>query len=82
MLTLIGKPDCHLCDEMAEVVRRVIGEGAELVKADVRDDPEWLRLYRYEIPVLLYDGREIARHRVGEPELREMLAGLGVAIRT
>lgn len=82
MLTILGKPGCHLCHEMADVVRRVIGEGAELEEADVRTNPEWLRLYRYEIPVLLWNGREIARHHVEEEQLRETLAGLGVAIRT
>jgi hypothetical protein len=76
-LTLIGKPDCHLCHEMASVVRKVIGPEVELVEADVRSDPEWLRLYRREIPVLLAgDGRELARHRVDEPAFREILAGL------
>ena len=75
-LTILGKPDCHLCHEMAEVVRRVVDGRAELVEADVRSDPEWHRLYRYEIPVLLCDGQEIARHRIGEQELREKLAPL------
>ena len=82
MLTIVGKPDCHLCHEMAEVVRRVIGDVIGLVEADVRENAEWHRLYRYEIPVLLWNGREIARHRVGEQQLRELLAGLGVVIRT
>lgn len=82
MLTLIGKPDCHLCHEMADVVRRVIGDGVGLDEADVRANPEWLRQYRYEIPVLLWNGTEIARHRVGEHELRARLADLGVATRT
>ena len=81
MLTLLGKPDCHLCHEMAAVVRRVLGDGALLEEADVRSNPEWDRLYRREIPVLLWDGREIARHRTDEAALRETLAGLGVPIR-
>ena len=73
---MLGKPDCHLCHEMADVVRRVIGPETTLVEADVRSDPEWLRHYRYEIPVLLCDGQEIARHRVSEDDLRAKLAAL------
>lgn len=81
-LTLVGKPDCHLCHVMADVVRRVIADGIPLREADVRENPEWHRLYRHDIPVLLWEGAEIARHRIGEQELREKLAGLGIATRT
>jgi hypothetical protein len=76
-LTLLGKPDCHLCHEMAEVVNRVIGARASLEEKDVRSDAEWQRLYRYEIPVLLWDGQEIVRHRVDDAELRRRLQQLG-----
>jgi hypothetical protein len=77
-LTLLGKSDCGLCHEMEEVVRRVVGDRVELRSADVRSDPEWLRRYRYEIPVLLWDGQEVARHRITDDELRERLTALGI----
>jgi glutaredoxin-like protein DUF836 len=77
-LTLLGQPGCHLCHEMRAVVERVVaGTGAALVEEDVRSDPGW-RPYRLEIPVLLLDGAEIARHRVGEEELRRLLADRGI----
>jgi len=79
-LVLLGTEQCKLCHEMAEVVRRVVGEAAELVETDVRSDPEWHRLYRYEIPVLMLEGREVVRHRVGDAELRERLQQLGLSI--
>jgi hypothetical protein len=63
---------------MADVVRRVIAPDTAFLEADVRSDPEWLRQYRYEIPVLLCDGREIARHRVTEADLRTRLIAAGV----
>jgi hypothetical protein len=75
-LTIVGKPDCHLCHEMADVVRRTTEGRIELVEADVRANPEWMRLYRYEIPVLLWNGQEIARHRISEDELRRKLVSL------
>jgi hypothetical protein len=75
-LTLLGQPGCHLCHEMRAVVEKVVaGTDAalvELVEEDVRSDPGW-RHYRLEIPVLLLDGAEIARHRVSEEELRRLL---------
>jgi len=77
-LTLLSKPGCHLCHEMREVVERVVGAAdVVLVEEDVRSDPGW-RHYRLEIPVLLFEGAEIARHRVGEEELRRLLAARGV----
>ena len=80
VLTLLGKPDCHLCHEMRAVVERVLaGRGIGLVWRDVRDDPEWKRRYLLVIPVLLWGDREVARHRVGEDELAARLAALGLA---
>lgn len=73
-LTLLSKPGCHLCHEMRAVVERAVaGSDLTLEEADVRSDPAW-REYLHEIPVLLLDGAEIARHRVGEEELRRLLA--------
>lgn len=77
-LTLLGQPGCHLCHQMRAVLERVLaGTGAMLVEEDVRSDPGWQR-YRLEIPVLLLDGHEVARHRVDEDELRRLLAARGV----
>ena len=77
-LTLLVQPGCHLCHEMRAVVERVVaGTDAALVEEDVRSDPGW-RHYRLEIPVLLLDGAEIARHRVSEEELRRLLAARGL----
>jgi glutaredoxin len=77
-LTLLSKPGCHLCHQMREVVEKVVAaSGVTLVEADVRRDPSW-RAYLLEIPVLLLDGAEIARHRVGEEDLRRRLAARGI----
>ena len=79
VLTVLGKPDCHLCHVMADVVRRAIaGLDATLVERDVRDDPKTYARYRYEIPVLLFGDTELARHRVDESDLRARLLSLGV----
>jgi glutaredoxin len=78
-LTLLGKPDCHLCHAMRAVVDAVLPEfGASLVEKDVRDDPETDRLYRLEIPVLLLGDREVARHHVSADALRRRLTELGL----
>jgi hypothetical protein len=75
---LVGKPDCHLCHVMEEVVSPVLAaRGIPLVVRDVRDDPDLLRRYRNDIPVLLAGDIELARHRVTRDELVARLAALG-----
>jgi hypothetical protein len=76
VLTLLGAPGCHLCHDMRDVVRVVAGAlGFALDERDVRERPEW-RDYRVEIPVLLADGREVARHRIDAAELERRLRAL------
>jgi hypothetical protein len=71
---LLGKPGCHLCEEMREVVLRVLGAGPlRLVEVDIRDHPDLEKRYVFEIPVLLFEDEEIVRYRVSEDELRRRL---------
>lgn len=79
LLTLLGKPGCHLCEEMREVIEEVLPRWqAVLAEEDVRADPERARRYVYEIPVLLLGAEELARHRLTAGELEQRLAEHGV----
>ena len=76
-LVLVGKPGCHLCERMREVAAPVAAEmGLALEEADIRSDPELDALYRFDIPVLLLGGREVARHRADPADLRRRLRDL------
>ncbi len=75
-LTLVGKPDCHLCHEMHAIVVAVVGADA-VAEADVRDDPALERRYVFEIPVLLWGEVEVARQRTTATDLRRRLHALG-----
>lgn len=77
-MTLVGKPDCHLCHVMEEVVAPVLAaQGIRLVVRDLREDADLLRRYRNDIPVLLEGDVELARHRVTRDDLVARLAALG-----
>ena len=77
-LTLIGKPDCHLCDDARAVIDSVIEgrEDVELEELSIHDDAELNEKYWDEIPVLLIDGRVHAIWRLDAQRLRAaLLAG-------
>jgi len=74
-LTIYSRPGCHLCDVMKEVVERVRQTiPITLEEIDISRDPELESRYGLEIPVLMIDGTKVAKYRIGEEELRRMLA--------
>ncbi len=74
-LTLYTRPGCKLCDEMKAVIRHVQGQvECDLAEVDISLDESLERRYRHHIPVLLADGVEVARTRIGLEELLETLA--------
>ncbi len=59
VLTLYGRPGCHLCDEARAVVARAAGRVAfELVEVDIERDDELFKRYLERIPVVAVDGEE------------------------
>jgi glutaredoxin len=77
-LTIYSKPGCRLCDEMKSLVHRVIAQPSnddaiELEEIDISSDNTLLDRYGLEIPVLLIDGKKVAKYRVSEAELIQML---------
>ena len=60
VVTLYGKPGCHLCDDARVVVERVRAEHPfELREVDISLDPQLNREYGERIPVLALDGEEL-----------------------
>ena len=61
-LTLIGKPECHLCEDARAVVDSVVEslEGTASVSVDelsILEDAELNAKYWDEIPVIMIEGR-------------------------
>jgi len=74
LVTLYGKPGCHLCDDAREVVERVRKQHPfELREVDISLDPVLFREYGERIPVLALDGEELFDHFVEEAVLVERL---------
>jgi glutaredoxin len=74
LITVYSKPDCHLCDEAVEVLRRLQGELAfELAELDITADEQLHRAYFERIPVVALDGEELCEYFVQEALVRERL---------
>ena len=70
LVTLYGKPGCHLCDDARDVVARVRTQHPfELREVDISLDPLLFREYGERIPVLELDGEELFEFHVDEAEL-------------
>lgn len=76
-LTLIGKPDCHLCDVAREIVETVVADLPEdsvvVEERSILDDPALYALWWEKIPVVLIDDRLHGHWRVSPDRLRDAL---------
>jgi glutaredoxin len=73
-VTLYTRVGCHLCDVAKGVLEDVRRERPfELTTIDVDTDPELVRLYDLEVPVVTIDGRKAFKFRVDPAELRARL---------
>jgi hypothetical protein len=74
-VTLVGKPDCHLCEDARAVIAAVCAEtGDGFVELSILDDPELADLYWEQIPVTLVDGAQHDFWRVDPVRLRAALS--------
>lgn len=75
VVTLLGKPGCHLCDDARAVVAEVLADYSS-VKFDelsILDDEALHEKYVEEIPVVLIDGKVHNIWRVDADRLRAAL---------
>ena len=69
------RQDCDLCDEMVTELE-ALGRSLRLPPisiVDVDSDPELVRRYGLNVPVLLFDGTVVCRHRLDADELQRLL---------
>jgi len=77
-VTLYTKPECGLCEAVHEVIKIVQRRRPfELEIRNMLDSLDDYERYKHDIPVVLLDGQEIARHRMTEQALEAALAAAG-----
>jgi glutaredoxin len=71
---VLTRPGCHLCEEAISVVESVVAEtGDSYEERNVDRDPELLRRYSEQVPVIFVDGRQHDFWRVDPDRLRAAL---------
>lgn len=74
---IYSRPGCHLCEEAKQAIQAAeCNEEYTLEEINIESDPELLRLYRYDIPVITVDGVEAFRHQLTSDQFKQRL-GVG-----
>jgi glutaredoxin len=69
-VVLYTKPGCHLCEDVRDLLDEVAAEFDLTVESiDITADAALFAAYRYDIPVVLCEGRELGRGRIAEAQL-------------
>lgn len=73
-VTLIGRPQCHLCEVARGVIERVCADlGTTYEEINIDERPDLLAKWSDEVPVTLVDGKQHDFWRVSETRLRAAL---------
>jgi glutaredoxin len=73
-VVIFSRPGCHLCDEAKHVIEAArCADKYTLAEINIESDPDLLRRYQYDIPVITIDGVEAFRHRLTSEAFRERL---------
>ena len=72
---VLTRQGCHLCEQAIELVAAVCAEtGDSYQTRDVDDDPDLVRQYSDQVPVIFVDGAQHDFWRVDPARLRVALA--------
>ena len=64
-VVIYSRPGCHLCEEAKHAIEAArCPDEYTLVEINIESDPELLRRYQYDIPVITINGAEAFRHRL------------------
>lgn len=73
-VVLIGKQDCHLCENARLIIAKVCDElGETWGELSILEDPQLADQYFESIPVTMIDGKIHDKWRVDEVRLRTAL---------
>lgn len=73
-VVIYTKPGCHLCDDAKEAISRAsFPESVIVEEINIETDPELLRLYQFDIPVVTINGLKAFKHRLTTTEFQKRI---------
>lgn len=80
LLTLYTREVCPLCDDLVTHLEKEFPNKFQLKKVfiDRKENLRYLRLFRYDIPVLFLNGQFLCMHKLNVQLLRDRLTALKV----
>jgi glutaredoxin len=74
-VVIYSRPGCHLCDEAKHAIEAAeCQDDYTLAEINIESDPDLLRRYQFDIPVISINGQEAFRHRLTAQEFRLAVA--------
>ena len=71
---LVTRLDCHLCHVMEELLEEVLtAQGIDYERRDVDAEVSLLELYGESVPVLLRNGKPVAKVRTDRTQLQRIV---------
>jgi len=75
-VVIYSRPGCHLCDEAKRAIHAAqCLDQYTLDEIDIESDPDLLKRYRYDIPVITVNGVETFKHSLTAEEFRLAITG-------
>jgi glutaredoxin len=75
LVTLYGRPGCHLCEDALAIIERVRGRAPfQLEQCDIESDDELFKRYLERIPVVKVDGEDVFELFVDEQQFERRLS--------
>ena len=65
---------CHLCETLIEALAEQLRGRADFVVCDVDARPDWQSRYGGDVPVVMFQGRELCRHQLDTDAIAAALA--------
>ena len=73
LLTVYGRPDCHLCDEMVAELTPLIAGNGRIEIVDISEDDRLIEQYELRIPVLQCGDEEISHYRLDREKVARFI---------
>lgn len=79
-VVIYSRPGCHLCEKAKKIIEASgCREEYTLEEINIESDPELLRRYRYDIPVITINGEEAFKHKVTADEFLHKMKEAGAS---